>query len=49
LPYGGVAQMRKAGGVHENVLPLCGINTRSIPGANINDAVDHCPCFFSNS
>src|SRR5579863_5390408 len=42
-------QMRKAGGAHENVLPLLGLNRDQFPGANINDARVDCPCFSSKT
>jgi hypothetical protein len=34
--------MRKAGGARQNSLPLYGLNSYQIPGANINDAHDAC-------
>src|SRR5271166_996909 len=34
--------MRKAGGARKNCLPLYGLNSYQIPGANINDAHDAC-------
>src|ERR1700690_1358872 len=42
-------QMRKAGGAHENVLPLLGLNRDQFPGANINHAREDCPCFSSKT
>src|ERR1700690_3804785 len=34
--------MRKAGGARQNSLPLYGLNSFQIPGANISDAHDAC-------